>query len=81
MATVHKVNFNNLCHQQYKSQERIKFLLSFLFINKTLQFSHLKTRTAKNGNILAFVICVEPIKYLLCNFCDYTFNVLQINSF
>ena len=42
-----------------------QFLLSFLFINKTLQLNNLKTRTAMNGKISVFVICVKVIIYLL----------------
>ena len=51
----------------------LTFLLSFLFINKTLRLNNLKTRTAMN---VVFVICVETIIYLLlCNLHDCTFNV------
>ena len=34
-------------------------------INKTLRLNNLKTRTAMNGKISVFVICVEAIIYLL----------------
>ena len=41
------------------------FYCLFLFINKTLWLNNLKTRTAMNPKISAFVICVEVIIYLL----------------
>ena len=43
----------------------IQFLLSFLFINKTLWLNNIKTRTVVNGKISVFVIRIEPIIYLL----------------
>ena len=42
-----------------------QFLLSFLFINKTLRLKNLKTRTAMNAKISVFVICVRAIMSLL----------------
>ena len=39
--------------------------MSFLFINRTLLFNNLKTRTAMKAKISVFVICVEAIIYLL----------------
>ena len=39
--------------------------MSFLFINKTLRFNNLKTRTAINAKIAVFFICVKAIIYLL----------------
>ena len=42
-----------------------QFLLSFLFINKTVRLYNLKTRTAMNAEISVFVILVEAIIYLL----------------
>ena len=49
--------------------------MSFLFMNKTLQLSNLKTRAGMNAKILVFVICVEAIIYLLLyNLHDCTFN-------
>ena len=51
------------------------FLLSFLFMIKTLRIINLKTRTAMNAKILVPVICVEAILYLLlCNLHDCTFR-------
>ena len=50
------------------------FLLSLLFLNKTLGLNNLKSKTAKNAKISVFFICVETIIYLLlynlhdCNF-------------
>ena len=50
--------------------------MSFLFINKTLGLSNIKTRTAMNVNILVFVLCVEAIIFLsLSNLNDSTFNL------
>ena len=43
----------------------ILFLLSFLFISKTLRFNNLKTRTTTNVKNPAFVVCDEVIIYLL----------------
>ena len=52
-------------------------LLSFLFLNKTLRLNNLKTRTAMNGKISVFAICVEVIIYvLLFNLHDFSFNWL-----
>ena len=49
--------------------------MSFLFINKILQFNILKTRTAINVKISVFAICVEAILYmLLYNLHVFTFN-------
>ena len=45
----------------------LQFLSSFLFINKTLRISNLKSRTATNVKISVFVICAEVIIYLLDN--------------
>ena len=42
-----------------------EFLLSFWFINKTLQLNKLETKTDMNAKISMFVICVEAIAYLL----------------
>ena len=39
--------------------------MSLLFINETIRFNNLQTRTAMNVKIMAFVICVEVIIYLL----------------
>ena len=51
------------------------FLLSSLFINKTLRLNNLKTRTAINAKISVLVICVEAIIYLLLyNLHDCTFK-------
>ena len=53
------------------------FLLSFLFINKTLRLNNLKSRTAMNAKISVFIICVEAIIYLLLyNLHDCTFKCL-----
>ena len=41
------------------------FLLSCLFINKTLRLNNLKIRTVTKAKISLFVICVEAIVYLL----------------
>ena len=56
--------------------------MSFLFINKTLWFNHLNTRTAMNPKISAFVIC-EGIKCLLLyNLQDFIFKaMLKILAF
>ena len=51
-----------------------QFLLSLLFINKTLRLSILKTRIAKNAKISVFVICVEAMIYVLYNMYDCTLN-------
>ena len=51
------------------------FLLSFLFINKTLLLNNLKARTAMNAKVSVFVICVEARIYLLLyNLHDFTLN-------
>ena len=42
-----------------------QFLLSLLFINKTLWLHNLKTRTAINAKISVLVTCVEAIMHLL----------------
>ena len=39
--------------------------MSFLFINKTLRFNNIKTRTAMTAKISVFAICVDVIIYLL----------------
>ena len=62
-----------------KSSQLFKFLLPFLFINKTLLLNSLKTRTAMNSKISVFVICVEVIIHLLYNLHNCTFNVNYIN--
>ena len=50
-------------------------MLSFLFINKILQLSNLKTRTGMNMKISVFVISVQAIIYLLLyDLHDCTFN-------
>ena len=47
----------------------------FLFINKTLRLSNLKTRTAMNAKVSVFLICVEAIIFfLLYNLYDSTFT-------
>ena len=52
--------------------------MSFLFINRTLRFSNLKTRTAMNARVSVCVICVEVIIYLLLyNLHDCTFNIFR----
>ena len=52
------------------------FLLSFLFINKTLRLNNLNTRTAMYAKISVFAICVEAIMYLLSyNLHHCTFKV------
>ena len=52
-----------------------QFLLSFLFINKTLLLNNLKARTAMNAKVSVFVICVEARIYLLLyNLHDFTLN-------
>ena len=57
------------------SEKAAYFLLSFLFINKSLWLSNLRTRTAMNAKISVFVICVEAILYLLLgNSHDCTFR-------
>ena len=54
-----------------------QFILSFLFINKTLRLNNLKTRAAMNAKVSLFVICVEAIIYLLLyNLQDFTFKGL-----
>ena len=45
------------------------FLLSFLFINKTLRLNNLKTRKAMNAKVPVFIYL------LLYNLHDCTFNV------
>ena len=58
-----------------KSSLIFMFLLSFLFINKTLRHNNLKTRAVMNAKIAVFVICVEVIIYLLlCDMHDCTFK-------
>ena len=54
-----------------------KFLLSFLFINKTLGINISKTGTVMNAKISVFVICVKAIIFLLYNSHDCTFNRLH----
>ena len=54
-----------ICYFLKKKPAFEQFLLSLLFINKSLRISNLKTRTAMNVKISAFVICVEVIIYLL----------------
>ena len=57
------------------------FNLFLLFINKTLRFINLKTRTATNAKISVFLICVEAIIYLLLyNFhdCTFKFSLLSV---
>ena len=55
--------------------------MSFLFISKTLRLNNLKTRAAKNENILVFVICIEAIIYwLLYNFHDCTFTLKSVTE-
>ena len=52
-----------------------KFLLSFLFINKTSQLNNLKTWIAMNAKMSVFGICVEEIVYFSSyNMHDYTLN-------
>ena len=52
-----------------------QFLLSFLFIYKTLWVNNLKTRTTTNAKISVFIICVKAIIYLLSyNLHDCTFK-------
>ena len=64
-----------ICYFLKKKPAFEQFLLSLLFINKSLRVSNLKTRTAMNVKISAFVICVEVIVYsLLYNLHDCTFN-------
>ena len=54
-----------------------KFLLFFLFTNKTLPRNNLKFKTTMNSKISVFVISVEAIIYLLlydlhdCTFCFF----------
>ena len=43
----------------------IKFLLSDLFINKTLRPINIKTGTTMNAKISFLVVCVEAMIYLL----------------
>ena len=51
--------------------------MSFLFINKTLRLKNLQIRTAMNGKVSVFVICVESIIYLLFySLHDCTFNFI-----
>ena len=53
----------------------LQFLLSFLFVNKTLRLNNLKTRTGMNEKNSMFCICVEAIIYLLLyNQHDCTFS-------
>ena len=53
----------------------------FLFINKTIRLSNLKTRTAINAKMLGFVICVEAIVYLLLDILhDCTFKSKSVMS-
>ena len=64
-----------ICYFLKKKPAFEQFLLSLLFINKSLRISNLKTRTAMNVKITAFVICVEVFIYsLLYNLHDCTFN-------
>ena len=56
----------------------MQFLLSFMFINKTLWLNNLKARTAMNVKISVFVISVEAIIYLLLyNLHDCTFKCFK----
>ena len=49
----------------------------FLFLNKTLRYNNLKSKTAMNVKISVFVNCVEAIIYLLLyDLHDCTFNAL-----
>ena len=60
-----------------KSSVLFKYLLSFLFINKTLKFDNLKIWTSMNAKVSVFVICVEATIYLLLyNLHDCTFNIV-----
>ena len=59
----------------------VQFLLSFLFIKKTLWLKNLKPRTAKNAKISVFLVCVEAIVYLLLyNLDGCTFNIYRRSS-
>ena len=61
--------------------------MSFLFINKTLRLSNLKTRTAMNAKNSVFVICVEVIIYwsqfhILYDWkCRFTFSFIEFLRF
>ena len=63
----------------YKKQPTFwEFILSFLFINKTLQINNWKTRPAMNVKISVLVICVKPIIHLLLYNLHYcTFNLIK----
>ena len=51
-------------------------------MNKTLRLNNVKTKTAMNAKISLFVICVEPIIYLLLyNLHDWSVMVKQIKLF
>ena len=56
--------------------------MSLLFINKTLLFNNLKTRSAINVKISVFVLSIEAVIYfLLCNLHDCIFKVIKIKMF
>ena len=50
-----------LCVLKHPVNFAFGFLLSFLFINKTLRLHNLKTRTVMNAKISVFLVCVEAI--------------------
>ena len=52
---------HEICYFLKKQPNFQQFLLSFLFINKTLRLNNLNTRTATNAKISVFVICNEVI--------------------
>ena len=52
-----------ICYYLKKYPTFGQFLLSFLFINKTLWLNNLKSRTEMNARISVFAICAKVIIY------------------
>ena len=65
LFTISESFTREICYFLKKYPTLQQFLLSFLFINKTLRLSNLKFSTVVNEKISVFVICVEMIIYLL----------------
>ena len=65
-----------ICYFLKKQPTFQQFLLSFLFINKTLQRNNLKTGAVTNAKISVFAFCVEAfINLSLYNLHDCTFKL------
>ena len=70
-----------ICYFLKKQPTFQQFLLSFLLINKTLQFDNLNTRIAMNAKISVSIICIEAIIYLLLfNLHDCTFKGIEVQE-